>query len=100
MRFEVRVKELNNHESQEPLFCFWSFDLRASFEPRLSNFEPSRRPCQNPPMTPSAPGRVIVISGPSGAGKSTLLKQLLERCDRLEPSVSATTRSPRPGEVD
>src|SRR4051812_26382282 len=45
-------------------------------------------------------GRVIVISGPSGAGKSTLVKQLLERCPRLEPSVSATTRSPRPGEVD
>jgi guanylate kinase len=51
-------------------------------------------------MASSAPGRVIVISGPSGAGKSTLLKELLERCDRLEPSVSATTRSPRPGEVN
>ncbi len=51
-------------------------------------------------MTPSHPGRVIVISGPSGAGKTTLLRQLLSRCDRLEPSVSATTRSPRPGEID
>jgi guanylate kinase len=51
-------------------------------------------------MTVPTQGRVIVISGPSGAGKSTLLRQLLERCDRLQPSVSATTRSPRPGEVD
>lgn len=51
-------------------------------------------------MIASSPGRVIVISGPSGAGKTTLLKQLLSRCDRLVPSVSATTRKPRPGEVD
>jgi guanylate kinase len=45
-------------------------------------------------------GRLIVISGPSGAGKTTVLRQLLERCDRLEVSVSATTRQPRPGEVN
>lgn len=45
-------------------------------------------------------GRVIVISGPSGAGKTTVLRQLLERCDRLVVSVSATTRQPRPGEVN
>lgn len=48
---------------------------------------------------PSA-GRVIVISGPSGAGKTTLLRELLARCDRLVSSVSATTRSPRKGEVE
>jgi guanylate kinase len=51
-------------------------------------------------MPNSYPGRVIIISGPSGAGKTTLLKQLLARCDRLVPSVSATTRAPRQGEVD
>ena len=45
-------------------------------------------------------GRVIIISGPSGAGKSTLLKELLARCDKLVPSVSATTRAPRPSEVN
>jgi guanylate kinase len=45
-------------------------------------------------------GRLIVISGPSGAGKTTVLRQLLEKCDRLVVSVSATTRQPRPGEVD
>jgi guanylate kinase len=50
--------------------------------------------------SPDSTGRVIVISGPSGAGKTTLLKELLAQCDRLVPSVSATTRSPRPGEID
>ncbi len=45
-------------------------------------------------------GRIIIISGPSGAGKTTLLRELLSRCDRLVPSVSATTRPPRPGEVN
>jgi guanylate kinase len=51
-------------------------------------------------MAATSLGRVIVISGPSGAGKTTLLKQLLARCNRLVPSVSATTRAPRQGEVD
>ncbi|MEM9587902.1 MAG: guanylate kinase [Planctomycetota bacterium] len=47
------------------------------------------------------PGRLIIISGPSGAGKSTVVRQLIEQCDLpLELSVSATTRPPRPGEVD
>ena len=46
-------------------------------------------------------GRLIIISGPSGAGKSTVVRQLLEDCELpLELSVSATTRSPREGEVD
>jgi len=44
-------------------------------------------------------GRMLVVSGPSGSGKSTICKRLL-----LDPrvvfSVSATTRKPRPGEVD
>ncbi|MCC7086015.1 MAG: guanylate kinase [Pirellulales bacterium] len=51
-----------------------------------------------PASTP--PGRVIVISGPSGAGKTTVLRKLLQRCDRLVVSISATTRPPRPGEVN
>jgi guanylate kinase len=47
----------------------------------------------------SLPGRLVVISGPSGSGKSTLVRRLLARPDlRLERSVSATTRQPRPGE--
>ena len=45
-------------------------------------------------------GRLIVVSGPSGAGKSTLIKASLEEVPELAYSVSATTRGPRPGEVD
>lgn len=45
--------------------------------------------------------RLIVISGPSGAGKSTVVTQLLQQCDQpIQLSVSATTRLPRPGEID
>jgi guanylate kinase len=44
--------------------------------------------------------RVIVITGPSGVGKGTLIRGLLQRVPELELSVSATTRSPRPGEED
>jgi guanylate kinase len=44
--------------------------------------------------------RVFVITGPSGVGKGTLIRTLLERIPELELSVSATTRSPRPGEQD
>ena len=44
-------------------------------------------------------GSVLLISGPSGCGKSTICKRLLED-DSVVFSVSATTRAPRPGEVD
>jgi guanylate kinase len=46
-------------------------------------------------------GNLIVLSGPSGVGKSTVLRGLLARFpDRLRLSISATTRTPRPGEKD
>ena len=44
--------------------------------------------------------RVFVITGPSGVGKGTLIRGLMERLEGLELSVSATTRSARPGERD
>ena len=47
-----------------------------------------------------AVGKVFVITGPSGVGKGTLIERLLERIPELELSVSATTREPRPGELD
>jgi guanylate kinase len=43
---------------------------------------------------------VFVITGPSGVGKGTLIRGLMERLPALQLSVSATTRSPRPGERD
>jgi len=43
---------------------------------------------------------VFVITGPSGVGKGTLIRLLRERVPELALSVSATTRAPRPGEVD
>jgi guanylate kinase len=43
---------------------------------------------------------LIVFTGPSGVGKGTVLKALLSRHPELNLSVSATTRAPRPGEVD
>ncbi len=45
-------------------------------------------------------GILFVVSSPSGAGKSTISRMLLESEPELELSVSATTRPPRPGEVD
>jgi guanylate kinase len=44
--------------------------------------------------------KVFVITGPSGVGKGTLIARLLETVPRLELAISATTRTPRPGEVD
>ncbi|MCC7491504.1 MAG: guanylate kinase [Fimbriimonadaceae bacterium] len=43
---------------------------------------------------------LFVICGPSGVGKTTLLRELFARDPRLRFSVSMTTRTPRPGEVE
>ena len=45
-------------------------------------------------------GDVFVITAPSGTGKTTLLKQLMAGEPRLRFSISYTTRTPRPGEVN
>lgn len=44
-------------------------------------------------------GILMVVSGPSGCGKGTVLAEIL-KSDKIFYSVSATTRSPRPGETD
>jgi guanylate kinase len=54
-----------------------------------------------PMISQSSSRRIVIISGPSGAGKSTVVRQLLAECTvPLRHSVSATTRQPRPGEVN
>ena len=45
-------------------------------------------------------GKLIVISGASGVGKGTVLGIMMKKRKDLSFSVSATTRAPRPGEVD
>lgn len=45
-------------------------------------------------------GLLLILSSPSGAGKSTLTKRLMAWDPSIRFSVSATTRPPRPGEVD
>lgn len=45
-------------------------------------------------------GLLIILSSPSGAGKSTLARKLMGWDPSIRFSVSATTRAPRPGEVD
>lgn len=45
-------------------------------------------------------GLLIVLSGPSGVGKNTVLNQVISQVPGLSYSISATTRKPRPGEVD
>ncbi len=51
-------------------------------------------------MTMTRRGLLLILSSPSGAGKSTLSRKLMAWDQDLSFSVSATTRSPRTGEVD
>jgi guanylate kinase len=55
---------------------------------------------QNDPHKFKRRGILFIVSSPSGAGKSTISRKLLASDPGLEMSVSATTRPPRPGEVD
>ena len=47
-----------------------------------------------------ADGTLFIISAPSGAGKTSLVNHILTRVTGLRASISHTTRTPRPGEVD
>lgn len=51
-------------------------------------------------MAVTRKGLLLILSSPSGAGKSTLTRRLMEWDDTIRFSVSATTRAPRPGELD
>ena len=45
-------------------------------------------------------GFVLVISSPSGAGKTTICKKIIEEIDRIDLSVSVTTRQKRKDEIN
>ena len=45
-------------------------------------------------------GKLIIFSAPSGAGKTTIVRHLLDKDLNLEFSVSATSRAPRPNEIN
>lgn len=45
-------------------------------------------------------GLLFVVSAPAGCGKDTILEQLFKKTSNAAYSVSATTRAPRPGEID
>ncbi len=45
-------------------------------------------------------GTLLIFSGPSGVGKGTVVKELRRRSDAIRLSVSATTRAPRPEDVE
>ena len=54
----------------------------------------------SPLQAPGRRGLLIILSSPSGAGKTTIARRLLAADPLIRFSVSATTRPPRPGEVD
>jgi guanylate kinase len=59
----------------------------------------SERPADLPEL-PAEPPLLIVLSGPSGAGKDSVRELLLAWEPRMHRVVTATTRAPRPGEVE
>ena len=56
-------------------------------------------PSIDPPIR-ARRGLLIVLSSPSGAGKTTISRRLMKEDPSISMSVSATTRPPRPGEID
>ena len=51
-------------------------------------------------MRQATTGLLLVVSGPAGVGKGTINAELMKRHPEIKMSVSATTRAPRPGEVN
>lgn len=67
-------------------------------EGQAPNQAPGRAPRDAPPLERRS--RLTVLSGPSGVGKSTVIAELRRHSPQIWISVSATTRRPRPGEVN
>lgn len=60
---------------------------------------PLSRPPSFPAVSSAPTGLLILLSGPSGSGKTTLSRRAQQELACV-PSISATTRPPRPGETD
>ena len=51
-------------------------------------------------MTEAAPHALLILAGPSGVGKSTLCERLVKETPAFERVITATTRTPRPNELN
>ena len=51
-------------------------------------------------MSSGSKNIMVILSSPSGAGKTTLTKKIQNKYKSFKISISHTTRSPRPGEID
>lgn len=60
----------------------------------------SQHTSSNPHPNLARRGLMFILSSPSGAGKTTISRMLLAADEEIKLSVSATTRTPRPGEID
>ena len=66
----------------------------------MSTADPGAEPTPGAESTPGRAARLTVLSGPSGVGKGSVVAELRRRHPEVWVSVSVTTRSPRPGEID
>jgi guanylate kinase len=67
---------------------------------RLHEFLVRRQAPRRPIEVPSRPSRLVVLAGPTAVGKGTVAAYIREHHPEVLLSVSATTRPPRPGEID
>lgn len=79
-------------------------DRSAADPPRSERPHPpgrgEARPTTGPPSAPPHRSRLVVLAGPTAVGKGTVTEEVRRRHPEVWISVSATTRRPRPGEID
>ena len=62
--------------------------------------QPAQQPAERPAEQPTRPARLTVLAGPTAVGKGSVAGYIRREHPEIWISVSATTRAPRPGEVD